>query len=202
MNKGAGAESRVSQEGGIRVSTPDADRRGRVVCELRGGHVPYGKRRRGTKLADVHASPALCDLLFKSGIIGGQEPKYAFRRLVEKLCPMYFDLFHVRYGLETLLTDSCHNLDRAFVAAVWRYTHVVGKEQYRFGVDAWPPPADWSTGLMAATTAAGAAASGSEVAAAARASGAEPRAEGTGSKSSGSGGTKGVVVGPRQHTSV
>ena len=174
-------------------------------------HVPHGKRRRGTQGADVHASPSLSDLLFKSGIIGGHEPKYAFKRLLQALCPMYFDLFHVRYGMETLLTDSRHNLDLAFVAAVWRYTHVVGKEQYRFGVDAWPPPADWSTGLVAATTvardpssaegAAGAAASGSEVADAARASGAEPRAEGTGSKSSGSGGTKGVVVGPRKHTS-
>ena len=107
---------------------------------------------------------------------------------------MYFDLFHVRYGLETLLTDSRHNLDLAFVAAVWRYTRIVGKEQYRFGVDAWPPPADWSTGLVVPTTAlcspsvavgaSGAAASGSGVAEAARASGAESRAEGAGSSAS------------------
>ena len=73
---------------------------------------------------------------------------------METLCPRYFDLFHVRYGTETLLTESHHNLDLALVAAVWRYTKVVGKAQYRFGVDAWPPPADWSRGLVAATTAA------------------------------------------------
>ena len=165
-------------------------------------HVPHCKRRRGTKVADLHASPSLCELLFKRGIIGGHEPKFAFRKLVEALCPMYFDLFHVRYGLETLLTDSRHNLDLAFVAAVWRYTHVVGKEQYRFGVDAWPPPADWCSGLVVATTAAcdpssaepraegaGSSSSGSSAAhclKAASASGAEPRAEGAASSSSGS----------------
>ena len=109
---------------------------------------PVGPARRVGKTDNLWASPAFCDMMFKGGVVGGAEVKFLFRRLVERFCPRYFDLFCAKYGLDSLIAEAERVLDLAFVAAVWRYTVVIGKERYRVGVDTWPPREDWSHAVI------------------------------------------------------
>jgi len=94
----------------------------------------------------LYASPEFCWALFGKGSYGKEgkwtvenEPRYAFRRLVEKLMPGYFDVLSCRYGVDNLLAECHHILDLAFVAANWRYTMIVDKKYYRCGLAVWPP---------------------------------------------------------------
>jgi hypothetical protein len=156
------------------------DRSGlRNVCN------PVGASRRLVKTSNLWASPAFCHSMFKGVEPGGNEAKFAFRKLVERLCPRFFDLFCARYGLETLIAEADRNLDLAFVAAVWRYTHIIRRERYRAGIDYWPPRDEWSRGVVAplsiAPPAEGAAASSSSSLCA---RGAEPSAAAAGAASS------------------
>jgi hypothetical protein len=103
----------------------------------------------------LYASPEFCWALFGKGSYGKEgkwtvenEPRYAFRRLVEKLMPGYFDLMSCRYGVDNLFAEFNHILDLAFVAANWRYTLIVGKKYYRCGLAVWPPTeSKWNKGL-------------------------------------------------------
>ena len=112
----------------------------------------------------LYASPDFCWVLFGKGSHGKEgkwtaenEPRYAFRRLVERLMPGYFDALSGRYGVDNLLAECHQILDLAFVAATWRYTMIVNKKYYRCGLAEWPPTASkWNGDCPggAATTAA------------------------------------------------
>ena len=94
----------------------------------------------------------------------GNEPRYAFRCLVDRLMPGYFDLLGGRYGIDNLLTECRSILDLAFVAANWRYTKLVDQRCYRCGLAAWPPVEAWWTSKLSSATAAGPASSQAAVA--------------------------------------
>jgi hypothetical protein len=109
--------------------------------------MPEGQpvRLRG-KCEVLYASPEFCWALFGKGAYGKEgkwalenEPRFAFRRLVEKLMPGYFDVLSCRYGVDNLLAECHHILDLAFVAANWRYTMIVNKKYYRCGLAVWHP---------------------------------------------------------------
>ena len=89
------------------------------------------------------------------------EPRYAFRRLVERTMPGYYDVLGGRYFVDNLLAECQNILDLAFVAANWRYTRIVEQKFYRFGLAEWPcREAWWVSKLASAEAAAAAAASG------------------------------------------
>ena len=71
------------------------------------------------------------------------DPKKAFRLLIERLMPGYPALLGNRYGVDPLLAEAKDVLDLAFVAANFRYTHIITQEYFRAGLSGWPPPADW-----------------------------------------------------------
>jgi hypothetical protein len=108
---------------------------------------PEGPTLRLRAMSEVlYASPEFCWALFGKGSYGKEgkwtcenEPRYAFRRLVEKLMPGYFDVLSCRYGVDNLLVECHQILDLAFVAANWRYTMIVNQKYYRCGVAVWPP---------------------------------------------------------------
>ena len=52
-------------------------------------------------------------------------------------------------GTIAIIVEADRILDLAFVAAVWRYTQVIGKERYRAGIDSWPPREDWCRDVIA-----------------------------------------------------
>ena len=89
------------------------------------------------------------------------EPRYAFRRLVERTMLGYLDVLGCRYGTDNLLAECRNILDLAFVAANWRYTRIVNKKFNRAGLAEWPCREDWwASKLAPAEAAAAAAASG------------------------------------------
>ena len=49
--------------------------------------------------------------------------------------------------MDNLIAEGDRVLDLAFVAAVWRYTKIVGKQLYRGGINLWPPTDEWSVGV-------------------------------------------------------
>jgi len=98
----------------------------------------------------LHASPEFTWALLghqKYGSEGkwsaNKEPRYAFRLLVERTMPGYFDVLGCRYGVDNLLAECRCILDLAFVAAAWRYTKLVGKQFFRCGLAEWPPCEPW-----------------------------------------------------------
>ena len=78
------------------------------------------------------------------------DPRHAFRKVVERLMPDYFTVLGGRHGVDVLLAESRQSCDLAFLAANWRYTHIVGADSYRMGLSAWPPRDDWFDAPMAA----------------------------------------------------
>ena len=105
----------------------------------------------------LYASPSFSFIVLQCQKVGREgkwsascEPRYAFRRLVERTMPGYFDMFSCRYGVDNLLTECRQILDLAFVAANWRYTQLVQKQFYRCGVDTWPPIEAWWMAKLAA----------------------------------------------------
>ena len=96
----------------------------------------------------LYASADFCWSLTKRRSNGafecGNEPKFLFRQLIERTMPGYFHVLGGRYGVDNMLAESRHVLDLAFVAAAWRYTHVVGGLKYfRYGLAEWPCLEDW-----------------------------------------------------------
>ena len=77
-----------------------------------------------------------------------EDPKRALRKLMERLMPEYFTVLGARYGVDGLLAESHGVLDVAFMAANWRYTQIVGAQQYRCGLHRWPPVSGWETSSM------------------------------------------------------
>ena len=78
--------------------------------------------------------------------------------------PGYFDALGCGYGVDNLLAECRSILDLAFVAAKWRYTHLVGQKFYRCGLAEWPPVDAWWTSKLSSATAAGPASSQAAVA--------------------------------------
>ena len=114
-----------------------------------------------TKSEVLYASVDFSWVLFGSGKFGHEgkwslqnEPRYAFRCLVERTMPNYFDLFGGRYGVDNLFAECRNILDLAFVAANWRYTILVGHVYYRSGLTEWPPVEAWWKSKLSSGTAA------------------------------------------------
>ena len=84
-------------------------------------------------------SPDFAWACFGESIKKQDDPKWAFRKLIDLLMPGYFDLFGSRYGIPNLIAEAQNSLDLAFLAANWRYTHVVKVKYYRCGLHEWPP---------------------------------------------------------------
>ena len=85
------------------------------------------------------ASPDFAWACFGESIKKQDDPKWALRKLIDLLMPGYFDLFGSRYGIPNLIAEAQNSLDLAFLAANWRYTHVVKVKYYRCGLHEWPP---------------------------------------------------------------
>ena len=72
----------------------------------------------------------------KSGVtgVGG-----VLKELLDHVCPYYEHVCYPRWSVGTLLTDADYNVDFAFLAGVWRYSHAVGEDYFPCGVRQWPP---------------------------------------------------------------
>ena len=99
----------------------------------------------------LFASPDFCWVLFGRSQSKQDDPKHAFRKLVERLMPEYFAVFNARYGVDNLIVESFRVLDLAFVVANWRYTQVIGPTMYRMGLSSWPPGDEWQGHMHTAT---------------------------------------------------
>ena len=151
-------------------------------------------RRLAAKSEVLYASSEFSWALFGRGKFGQEgrwspqnEPRYAFRCLVERTMPGYFDLFGGRYGVDNLLAECRNIVDLAFVAANWRYTVLVQQQFYRSGLAEWPPVEDWWTSKLSSATAAAAASSQAAAAGAASSSAAASCPADVSSGSTGSG---------------
>ena len=98
---------------------------------------------RGQKQEVLWASPHFAWELFGHAQRKEEDPRHAFRLLVQRLMPEYFTVLSARHGMDALLAESHQILDLAFMAASWRYTQIVGATVYRMGLSAWPPPEGW-----------------------------------------------------------
>ena len=67
------------------------------------------------------------------------DPKWALRKLIDRLMPGYFELLGSRYGMPSLLAEADNSLDLVFLAANWRYTSLIRGKYYRAGLQEWPP---------------------------------------------------------------
>ena len=84
-------------------------------------------------------SPDFCWACFGGSMKKQDDPKWALRKLIDRLMPGYFELLGSRYGMPSLLAEAHNSLDYAFLAANWRYTHVLRAKYYRCGLHEWPP---------------------------------------------------------------
>ena len=98
--------------------------------------LPIYRLRANTEV--LWASPGFAWACFREST-KQDDPKWALRRLIGLLMPGVFELFGSRYGLPTLLAEAQNSMDLAFLAANWRYTHVVNVKYYRAGLHEWPP---------------------------------------------------------------
>ena len=134
------------------------------LANLRPGGPHGGSRRLRAKEEQLYCSAEFSWVLFGKQDYGsegkwclGNEPRYAFRMLVERLMPGYFDVLGARYSVDNLLAECHCILDLAFLAAAWRYTHVVEQKNYRCGLSQWPPEQDWWLARLEACAASGSA---------------------------------------------
>ena len=138
----AGAFFWAPTESGVRRLTPS-------------GVTP--RRLRG-KSEVLFASPAFAWVLFGRRNFGGgegewtpaREPRWLFRKLIERTMPGYFDVLGARYSVDNLLAEYQQHLDLAFLAANWRYSAVIGLKYYSVGLAEWPPVGDWWTARLRA----------------------------------------------------
>ncbi len=87
----------------------------------------------------VWASPEFAWACFGKSIAKEDDARCSLRKLIEQLMPGYFALLGGRYGVDNLLAEGHQVMDLAFLAANWRYTKVVDKKFYRYGLEEWPP---------------------------------------------------------------
>ena len=73
------------------------------------------------------ASPDFCWACFGGSMKKQDDPKWALRKLIDRLMPGYFELLGSRYGMPSLLAEAQNSLDYAFLAANWRYTCAASK---------------------------------------------------------------------------
>ena len=99
--------------------------------------LPLSRLRAKTEM--LWASPDFAWACFGESIKKQDDPKWALRKLIDLLMPGYFELFGSRYGLPHLMAEAQNSLDLAFLAANWRYTHVLQVKYYRCGLHEWPP---------------------------------------------------------------
>ena len=99
--------------------------------------MPLSRLRAKTEI--LWASPDFAWACFGESITKQDDPKWALRKLIDLLMPGYFELFGSRYGLPHLMAEGQNSLDLAFLAANWRYTHVLQVKFYRCGLHEWPP---------------------------------------------------------------
>ena len=64
----------------------------------------------------------------------GPTPLYNFSKLVRGTLPGYFDLMPYEYGAASLSKASSECLDLAYLNAVWRYSHKVGRKHFPVGI--------------------------------------------------------------------
>ena len=99
--------------------------------------LPLARQKAKTEMLWV--SPDFAWACFGESIKKQDDPKWALRKLIDLLMPGYFDLFGSRYGLPHLMAEAQNSFDLAFLAANWRYTHVLQVKYYRCGLHEWPP---------------------------------------------------------------
>ena len=99
--------------------------------------LPFARLKAKTEV--LWASPDFAWACFGESIKKHDDPKLALRKLIDLLMLGYFELFGSRYGMPNLIAEAQNSLDLAFLAANWRYTHVVKVKYYRCGLHEWPP---------------------------------------------------------------
>ena len=87
----------------------------------------------------VWASPDFAWACFGGSMKKQDDPKWALRKLIDRLMPGYFELLGSRYGMPSLPAEAQNSLDSVFLAANWRYTRVIKTKYYRCGLHEWPP---------------------------------------------------------------
>ena len=115
-----------------------------IVGLLRVSQVGQFTRASG-KVEVLYASPDFAWALFGKDPRKptGIDPRLAFRNLLDRLLPGYFDVLGARYSMDALFAESRQILDLAYVAACYRYTIVVGEKFYRAGISEWPVTDQW-----------------------------------------------------------
>ena len=61
------------------------------------------------------------------------------KELLEFTLPYYQHVCGKRWSAGTLLQEAEYNVDFAFLAGVWRYSHALGATYFPGGVREWPP---------------------------------------------------------------
>ena len=61
------------------------------------------------------------------------------KELLEHTLPYYEHVCCPRWSVSTLLQEADYNVDAAYLAGVWRYSHAVGEAYFPIGVRQWPP---------------------------------------------------------------
>ncbi len=72
--------------------------------------------------------------------MGGMTEIAVLSTLWQRTLPFYEQLCGSRWNAHECLVEAWYNLDLAFLAGVWRYSHAVGIELFPCGVLVWPPP--------------------------------------------------------------
>jgi hypothetical protein len=99
-----------------------------------------GMRYRFTSKSSVlWSSPDFLWALAHKKLRSSDDHTWYFKELVERCMPGYSKVLGGRYAIPSLLAEARHILDLAFMAALYRYTQVVGLENYRCGLSDWPP---------------------------------------------------------------
>ena len=89
------------------------------------GGTGTASRRLRDKQEVLYASPEFAWVLFGRRTYGkeeywtpAREPRYMFRKLIERTMPGYFDVLGYKYGVDNLLAEFHQHLDLAFLAAM------------------------------------------------------------------------------------
>ena len=72
----------------------------------------------------------------KSGVTGVVP---VLKELLEHTLPYYEHVCGHRWSAGTLLQHADYNVDFAYLAGVWRYSHALGATYFPCGVREWPP---------------------------------------------------------------
>ena len=61
------------------------------------------------------------------------------KELLEFTLPYYEHVCGKRWSAQSLLQEADYNVDFAYLAGVWRYSHALGPTYFPGGVREWPP---------------------------------------------------------------